>query len=270
MSTKTLVRDNRQIFGRLATSFGGHVFNCDGTSMVYLPGERPESNTEDKWDICIWDTAEAKTRLVLEGHTDAIMWVGFSPNDELIGSVSWDQTFRIWSHTSGNLLHTFKSDHQNWTGGFSPDSGYFAGTSGKGRFWVWDTVDGSEIVTHGFESNAPWYRTLDWSPDGRQLVIGGEDLGHLVVFDIQDKRVVQDHLLSAKNCPEGLRQIVGGFLEVSLVRYLPGGRKIAFRISGDNGLEVYDQVYNMKWRFAPRAGENRGFRRNLCSCQSKG
>lgn len=43
--------------------------------------------------------------------------------------------------------------------------------------------------------------------------------------------------------------LVGFGLEVSLARYLPGGRKIVFLISPDNGLEVYDIVDNVKWRF---------------------
>ena len=89
------------------------------------------------------------------------MGAGFSPDDKLIGSVSWNKTFRIWSHANGNLLHTFKSNHQNWTGGFSPDSCFFAGSSGEDRFWVWNVVDGSEIATHAVE-------TLNWSPDGKQ------------------------------------------------------------------------------------------------------
>ncbi|KAK4976567.1 hypothetical protein LTR28_007959, partial [Elasticomyces elasticus] len=253
MSTKALVRDNRRIFGRLATSFGGHVFNRDGTSIVYLPGERPSSKGVNKWDIYVWDTAKAENRLTLEGHTDAITWIGFSPDDKLIGSVCWDQTFRIWIHETGTLLHTFRSNQQNWTGGFSPDSRYFAGTSGEGRFWIWDMLDGSDVATHDFGPSGRWCRTLDWSPDGRQLVLGGRGLGRLIVFDIEDKRIVQERSLSTKNCPENLPRFTRDFLEVSSVRYLPGGRKIAFQTSGDNGLEVYDRVDNSKWRFAPRA-----------------
>ena len=126
----------------------------------------------DKWDICIWDTAKEEVSLTLEGHTDAIMWIGFSPNTKFIASVAWDKTFRIWSHTSGSLLHTFESECQNWTGGFSADSRLFAGTSGEGRLWVWDVTIGSVVDTYAFISRQ-WCRTFDWSPDGKQLVLGG-------------------------------------------------------------------------------------------------
>lgn len=259
MTIKGLVRDNRQIFGRLCHSFGSHVFNQDGASMAYMPKSRPESNSIDKWDICIWDTLKGETKFTLEGHTDAIMWIGFSPDDKLIGSVCWDNTFRIWSHETGDLVRTFRSNHQNWTGGFSPDSRYFAGTSGDGRFWVWDMTDGSELVTHKLGVNGMWYRTLDWSPDGTQLILGGQRLGHLVVFNVQDKCIVQERMLSTKNVSEELHRLFAHSLEVTLARYLSGGRRIAFCTTSDNGVEVYDFIDNTKWRFAPRPGENRGF-----------
>ena len=134
LNIKSQVQQNLQINRRLIGNFGNQIFNTKGTSMVFCPGSRPNPNAVDKWDVCIWDATKKEVSLTLEGHTDAIMWAGFSPDDKLIGSVSWNKTFRIWSHANGNLLHTFKSNHQNWTGGFSPDSCFFAGTSGEGYF----------------------------------------------------------------------------------------------------------------------------------------
>ena len=139
LNIKSQVQQNLQINGRLVSNSGNQIFNT--ASMVFCPGSRPNPNAVDKWDVCIWDATKKEVSLTLEGHTDAIMWAGFSPDDKLIGSVSWDKTFRIWSHANGNLLHTLKSNHQNWTGDFSPDSRFFAGTSGEGRFRVWNVVD---------------------------------------------------------------------------------------------------------------------------------
>ncbi|KAL9639342.1 MAG: hypothetical protein Q9164_000977 [Protoblastenia rupestris] len=136
LNIKSLVRDNTEICGRLARNSASQIFNSTGTSMIFLPGEMPRSNGDEKWDICIWDTVKNEVRLTLEGHRDAIMWVGFSPNDKLIASISWDKTFRIWSHETGDLLHTFNSSGQNCTGGFSKDSRFFAGTSCVGQLWI--------------------------------------------------------------------------------------------------------------------------------------
>ena len=258
LNIKSQLRKETHISGRLPNGFGAHVFNSTGASMAFLPGPRPPSNGDDKWDICIYDLPTDSVRLRLSGHRDAIMWVGFSPNDKLFASVSWDETFRIWDHETGRLLHTFQSEGQNWTGAFSPDSRFFAGTSGQGRVWVWDVVHGLEVATHEL-SLGRWHRHLDWSPDGKQLVIGGRELGGVVVFDVKSQSVVQERVLSTRKSPELLQQMGSSFPEVGEVRYLDEGRKIAFKYACDDGLEVYDFLENRKWRFAPAQGLERGW-----------
>ena len=150
----------------------------------------------EKGDICVGDIERKEIALTLEAHTDGIIWVGFSSDDKLIASVSWDKTLRIWNHTHGSLLYTLESDNRNWTGGFSPDSRFFADTSGDGRFWVWDVSDGSEVITYSFEQQSLWLRTLDWSPSGRQLLIGGTEWGLLSVFGVESYTEVQRRILS--------------------------------------------------------------------------
>ena len=258
LNVKSQLRTKTRISGRLVDQFGAQTFNSTGSSMIFLPGSRPPSNGDARWDICIYDTPTKSVRLTLSGHRDAIMWVGFSPNDELIASVSWDETFRIWDHRAGNLLHTFRSEGQKWTGAFSPDSRFFAGTSGQGRLWVWDVVHGLEVTTHDLQSLGS-LRHLDWSPDGKQLVIGSEMLGAVVIFDVKSQSVVQKRVLSAKKSPEALRRMASSFLEVQEVRYMDGGKKIAFKCTCDDGLELYDFLENRKWRFAPAQGFDRGW-----------
>ena len=257
LNVKSQLRMKTRISGRLVD--GAHIFDSTGSSMAFLPESRPPSNGDARWDICIYDTPTNKIRLTLSGHRDAIMWVGFSPNDKLIASVSWDQTFRIWEHRTGNLLHTFRSEGQNWTGAFSPDSRFFAGTSGQGRLWVWDVVHGLEATTYDLLSLGQWHRHLDWSPDGKRLVIGSDELGRVVMFDVKSQSVVQERVLSMRKSPEALQRMGSRYLEVSEVRYVDGGRKIAFRCACDDGLEVYDFLKNRKWRFAPAQGLDRSW-----------
>ena len=259
MNLKSQVQDYVRIQGRLSASFGSRVFNDKGTSLIFLPGERPSSNTMDNWDICVWNLERKEVSLTLEAHTDAIMWVGFSPNDKLIASVSWDKTFRIWSHADGSLLYTFQSDNQNWTGGFSPDSRFFAGTSGQGRFWVWDLSDGSEIMTYAFEPQSRWLRTLDWSPDGKQLIIGGDEWGGLSLFDLDSRSEVQRRVLSPEKSAEEVRNCGKFFIEVTRAQFSAGGRYIISQTSSDRAIEVYDVVHTIKWRFAPPQGQTVGW-----------
>ena len=258
LTLKSQVQDYMRIHGRLSAGFGSRVFNDKGTRLIFLPDKMPRSNTMDKWDICVWDIERKEISLTLEAHTDAIMWVGFSPDDKLIASVSWDKTFRIWSHTDGSLLYTFKSDNQNWTGGFSPDSRFFAGTSGSGRFWVWDVSDGSEVMTYSFEQQSHWLRTLDWSPSGRQLIFGGNEWGLLSLFDLESHTEAQRRILSPEKSAEEVRNL-RSFMEVTVAQFFDGGRYIISQTSSDRAIEVCDIVDSTKWRFAPPQGETVGW-----------
>lgn len=256
LDIKSQVRTKTRLRGRLVSDFGSHVFNPSGSSMAFLPGPRPQSNGDDQWDICIYDTLKNSVRLTLSAHRDAIMWVGFSPDDKFIASVCWDRTFRVWDHGSGNLLHTFRSEGQNWTGAFSPNSRFFAGTSGQGRLWVWDIVHGVETVA-GRDLTPRWCRTMDWSPDGHTIVIGAQGWGRVVIFDLKMQKVVQERVLSMKESSELPPRSGGSFLEVSKAQYLEGGKKIAFKVGCDDAVEVYDFLQNRKWRFAPQQGLER-------------
>ena len=260
LNVKSRIQSGEKLHGRLVDRFRGRSFNRDGSRMIYLPGERPWSNRVDDWDICIWDIVRKETTLTLHGHTDAIMWIGFSPDDNVIGSVSWDKTFRIWSSADGSLLHTFHSSSQNWTGAFSPDSRFFAGTT-VGRLWVWDVVHGVEVATYTWSHSfiwGCWCRSLDWSPNGKQIVVGGENRGYVFVFDIKTQKIVQERVLSLELCskdPENDPDRIGQSMEVYSVQWFDQGRKIVYWTTGDYAVEVYDFETNKKWRFAPNKGE---------------
>ncbi|KAK9374319.1 WD40-repeat-containing domain protein [Lipomyces chichibuensis] len=81
--------------------------------------------------IMIWDVEKGEKRLVLEGHTDSIIWVNASPDGEIVASVSWDQMVKLWDTSTGCLVHDIgPTGGQNWVGTFSPDSKYIAFTRG--------------------------------------------------------------------------------------------------------------------------------------------
>lgn len=87
LNIKSQIQENTQIHGHINTDLGSQTFNTSGTTMAILPLERPFPQKEEK--ICIWDTVKKEVCLTLDGHTDAIMCVGFNPDDRLIGSASW-------------------------------------------------------------------------------------------------------------------------------------------------------------------------------------
>jgi len=58
----------------------------------------------------------------LEGHTDWVNSVAFSPDGQLLASVSDDQTVRLWNPATGEQLQKLEG-HTDWVSSvtFSPD-----------------------------------------------------------------------------------------------------------------------------------------------------
>jgi WD40 repeat protein len=65
---------------------------------------------EENW------SAELQT---LEGHSDPVQSVSFSPDGQLLASVSNDRTIKLWDPTTGALKHTLSTDENVTTIGFS-------------------------------------------------------------------------------------------------------------------------------------------------------
>lgn len=253
--------DMKSLQGRLTTSFQSEVFSPSGSWMVYLPGERPHSNGKDTWNICICSTEDAyTTKFTLEGHTDAIMWTGWSPDESLFGSVAWDTTIRIWDAATGEEKYKFGTDGQNWTGGFSKDGKFFASTCGVGTLQVNDLSDGSTKWSVKLEDSSHWKRALDWHPDGKTLAVGGDAKGELLLLNVDTQEVVQKRLLSSEAATpddEKLRRILISWVAMKEVKFIKGGSLLATWVSGDSSAEVYDLEKELKWRFA-RGGTGDG------------
>jgi len=56
--------------------------------------------------IRLWGHAHVHVKAVLNGHTDIVRAVGFSPDGKKLASVSVDQTVRLWDVPTGKLEKT--------------------------------------------------------------------------------------------------------------------------------------------------------------------
>ncbi|CAH0057647.1 unnamed protein product [Clonostachys solani] len=260
-----LVKDTLHLRGRIRTIFGSQVFSPSGKKLVYIPGGRLRSNDVDVWDINIVSTSDFQSdRIALHGHTDSLMWMGWNHDESLFGSVCWDQTIRIWDATTGNQRFCFTTTKQNWAGGFSPDSKYFAATCGTGATHIYSMSDGSPVWVFEREGTRGWRRALDWHPNSKWLSVGGEELAPVYLLDVEKKKILQKRTLSpakshaqAGRDIETVRNMLGGMLGVRQVRFFDNGNKLAIWTFGDDSVEVYDLAREVKWRFA-RGGTDDG------------
>jgi len=112
--------------------------------------------------------------VLLEGHSDYVWSVAFSPNGLVLASGSDDNTIKLWDTASGTEIRTLKGHNgQVLSVAFSPDGRALASGSGDSSLKLWDTASGTEIITLNGHSNT--VRCVAFSPDGGTLVSGSCD-----------------------------------------------------------------------------------------------
>ncbi|KAL5634833.1 hypothetical protein ACGC1H_002756 [Rhizoctonia solani] len=166
-----------------------------------------------------WDTHTGDTTLgplQLNGHTDPIRCLTFSPDCTCIASASRDATVRIWDTTNGRMLRCLPSDKWVSITAFSPNGTLIAAGADFGEtLQVWDSRTGN--TTFGpLNVNASQHDVIAFSPDSSRIIHFGDDNSNIHVRDAQNGDLIyklhlgdQDGSVSASYSPDG-RYIVSG------------------------------------------------------------
>jgi WD40 repeat protein len=91
----------------------------------------------------LWDLHTKECVAVLDGHTDFVTSLAFSPDSRLLASASYDQSVRLWDVMERQPAQVLQG-HTDWVNSvsFSPDGQLLASGSWDGTVQLWSVPEG--------------------------------------------------------------------------------------------------------------------------------
>ncbi|QRV96697.1 WD40 repeat-like protein [Ceratobasidium sp. AG-Ba] len=175
----------------------------------------------------LWNTGTgAPVDESLEGHSDSVLSVAYSPDGRRIVSGSYDNTVRIWDADTGAPIGKALEGHSDsvWSVVYSPDGRRIVSGSSDKTVRIWD-ADTGDPIGKPLEGHSDPVLSVAYSPDGRRIVSGSSDK-MVRIWDADT------------GAPIG-KPLEGHSFSVLSVAYSPDGRRIVSG-SADKTVRIWD------------------------------
>jgi serine/threonine protein kinase len=162
------------------------AFSPDGSILASnISGSYDSSDSSSVW---LWDVQTQKLVRTLIGHTDSVVSLIFSTQENQLVSTGYDRMI-IWDYTKGTILNSFLSFDGSVSVtslGISKDGLILACGTSDGRIWLRSTLNGVLIDSLGEKS---WgsgfsFEKIVFSEDGKTLLVKPE--GSLISWQLSN------------------------------------------------------------------------------------
>ena len=189
---------------------------------------------------------------VLEGHSDSILTVQFSPDGNLLCSGGGDATLRFWDMETDTPIDSKNKNEENEENEdedeedtqlhsawilcivFSPDGSILATGDVEGYFGIWDAVNYKPKISKTTKAHKKWITSISFKPlhlykdnEVTKFVSTGKD-GYLKLWNATTGKIILSTLAHGQ----------------SITKTIWSGENIIYTCSEDQTVKIFDEELN--------------------------
>jgi WD40 repeat protein len=199
-------QDEREDVGRIGFSFDYDAIEeqgarKDGRVRVYFDDLKPADDDLDAQRGYIYlaiaeeapdpTTASAQLRLFrqLEGNSQAVQAIELTPDGSRLISAGAGEIL-VRDTTTWDVVQTLKTERLRTRAIAIGSRADRLATGGQdGWLEIWDLESGQRLAQHDLGQG--WIEYMDWSPDGKSIVLKCRDAGGYLVWDAATRQIVR-------------------------------------------------------------------------------
>ncbi len=163
----------------------GHEDGAAVRDLAFNPADPNQVLTAgDDWRLLLWDVSTGEVLRAygpddpnteaLEGHSERVREVAFTPDGKRAVSASYDGTLILWDVSTGEVLRVFEGHEGKVVSvAVSPDGRYVLSGGQDQTARLWDIQTGEELLQ--LQGHGNWVKTVAFSADGMRALTSSDD-----------------------------------------------------------------------------------------------